>query len=171
MDVPFVHSGRPRPDAATPSLPGTANPAVWEQSAEDDVVKDELEVEGWPIQPRTLSRTSSQAFTNAAYEVLAFTLTLPYIVLAVYTAVYNNRLVSNADMVYRYIIQQGTTVLRNAFPYIFAFTVGQTVKNFAAWRLQCGVSLGDLEQLMGSTTVGGTITVHALLRPFNGLAI
>lgn len=61
--------------------------------------------------------------------------------------------------------------LRNAFPYVFAFTVGQTVKNFAAWRLQCGVSLGDLEQLMGSTTVGGTITVHALLRPFNGLAI
>ena len=61
--------------------------------------------------------------------------------------------------------------LHNAFPYVFAFTVGQTVKNFAAWRLACGVSLGNLEQIMGSITVGGTITTHVLLRPFNGLAI
>lgn len=117
MDVPFVHSGGPRPKAASPFLPGTAKPAVW-QPAEDDVVKDELEVEGWPIQPRTLSRTSSQAFWNAAYEVLAFTLTLPYIVLAVYIAVYNNRLVSNADMVYRYIIQQGTTVVSTTHSHL-----------------------------------------------------
>ncbi len=59
----------------------------------------------------------------------------------------------------------------NAFPYVFAFTVGQTVKDFAAWRLQCGVRLGTLEQIMGSISVGGTLATHVLLRPFNGLAI
>ncbi len=67
--------------------------------------------------------------------------------------------------------QDSSNQLHNAFPYVFAFTVGQTVKNFAAWRLACGVTLGNLEQIMGSITVGGTIATHALLRPFNGLAI
>ena len=38
---------------------------------------------------------------------------------------------------------------------------------FAAWRLERGVSLGVLEQLMGSKTVFGTLSTQVILRTFN----
>ncbi|KAL5321075.1 hypothetical protein ACEPPN_011886 [Leptodophora sp. 'Broadleaf-Isolate-01'] len=41
------------------------------------------------------------------------------------------------------------------------------MKLFGAWRLEHGVSLGVLEQIMGSSTLGNTLTTHTLLRPFN----
>ncbi|KAI9053333.1 hypothetical protein LZ554_002293 [Drepanopeziza brunnea f. sp. 'monogermtubi'] len=54
-----------------------------------------------------------------------------------------------------------------AFPYVFALVVGRAVKLFAAWRLEQGISLGVLEQIIGSSTLGGLLTTHSLLRPFN----
>jgi len=49
--------------------------------------------------------------------------------------------------------------------------VGGTIKTVAAWRLERGVSLGLLEQLMGSQTVGGTVSTMWNLRAFNIISV
>lgn len=41
----------------------------------------------------------------------------------------------------------------------------------ARWKLERGATIGALEQLMGSRTVGGTLLVHSQLRAFNLLAV
>jgi hypothetical protein len=57
------------------------------------------------------------------------------------------------------------------FPIVFAAVVGRAAKQFANWRLEHGVSLGLLEQLMGSCTFFGTISTQFLLHSFNLLGV
>ncbi|KAL6359667.1 hypothetical protein LRP88_07089 [Fusarium phalaenopsidis] len=56
------------------------------------------------------------------------------------------------------------------FPIIFASTVGRFVYEIARWKLEQGVTLGTLEQLLGSQTVGSTVLTHANLCIMNPLA-
>ncbi|KAI8715740.1 hypothetical protein NCS52_01082300 [Fusarium sp. LHS14.1] len=63
-----------------------------------------------------------------------------------------------------------TTVLGTLFPIIFASTVGRFVYEIARWKLEQGVTLGTLEQLLGSQTVGSTVLTHAKLCVMNPLA-
>ncbi|KAL2070798.1 hypothetical protein VTL71DRAFT_13824 [Oculimacula yallundae] len=60
--------------------------------------------------------------------------------------------------------------LATAFPFVFALVVGNTLKQLASWRLERGTSVGFLEQMTGSLSVGGTIATQLLLRPINILA-
>ncbi len=99
---------------AIPLLPATAKPALPEQLAADDAVKDEFQVRGWPTKPTAISRTPFQAFLNAGPEVLALFMTLPYIVLAAFIAKYDNKPVSDADTVYRYVIKLGMNLVSAA---------------------------------------------------------
>ncbi|RSL69957.1 hypothetical protein CEP54_002034 [Fusarium duplospermum] len=62
------------------------------------------------------------------------------------------------------------TVLGTLFPIIFASTVGRFVYEIARWKLEQGVTLGTLEQLLGSQTVGSTVLTHAKLCFMNPLA-
>lgn len=43
------------------------------------------------------------------------------------------------------------------FPMAFGVTMARLIQAFALWRAQSGTHLGFLEQLMGSTSLGGTI--------------
>lgn len=43
------------------------------------------------------------------------------------------------------------------FSILFASVVGRLMSEYARWKLERGATLGSLEQLMGSRTVGGTI--------------
>ncbi|RTE83353.1 hypothetical protein BHE90_002162 [Fusarium euwallaceae] len=63
-----------------------------------------------------------------------------------------------------------TTVLGTLFPIVFASTVGRFVYEVARWKLEQGVTLGTLEQLLGSQTVGSTVLTHAKLCFMNPLA-
>ncbi|UPK94899.1 hypothetical protein LCI18_005834 [Fusarium solani-melongenae] len=62
-----------------------------------------------------------------------------------------------------------TTVLGSLFPIILASTVGRLVYEVARWKLEQGVTLGTLEQLLGSQTVGSTVLTHAKLSAMNPL--
>ncbi|KAL2680622.1 hypothetical protein Neosp_008224 [[Neocosmospora] mangrovei] len=64
-----------------------------------------------------------------------------------------------------------TTVLGTLFPIIFASTVGRFVYEVARWKLEQGVTLGTLEQLLGSQTVGSTVLTHAKLCIMNPLGV
>ncbi|KAL2444753.1 hypothetical protein ABEF95_017222 [Exophiala dermatitidis] len=43
------------------------------------------------------------------------------------------------------------------FPMAFGVTVARLIQAFALWRAQTGTHLGFIEQLMGSTSLGGTV--------------
>lgn len=54
----FAAKGNPGLQDAIPLLPGAASPATLERPAEADTVQDQFEVEDWPTQPVTLSKSS-----------------------------------------------------------------------------------------------------------------
>ncbi|KAH6976032.1 hypothetical protein BKA56DRAFT_74502 [Ilyonectria sp. MPI-CAGE-AT-0026] len=57
------------------------------------------------------------------------------------------------------------------FPIIFASIMGRLMYQIARWKLERGVSLGTLEQLMGSRTLGSTVLTQFELRAFNALSL
>ncbi|KAH7163332.1 hypothetical protein B0J13DRAFT_538381 [Dactylonectria estremocensis] len=59
------------------------------------------------------------------------------------------------------------TVLATAFPILFAFILGRLLYQMARLSLENGASLGTLEQLMGSRTLGASFATHFQLRLFN----
>jgi len=104
---------------AIPLLPGAASPATLERPAEADTVQDQFEVEGWPTQPRKLSKPPFQVFLSASLVVLALLITFPYIILAAFIRQYNEQLVSDSDMVYQYIKLATQLVSTCSRPVIF----------------------------------------------------
>ncbi|KAF6824630.1 hypothetical protein CMUS01_10157 [Colletotrichum musicola] len=61
-------------------------------------------------------------------------------------------------------------VFATAFPILFASIIGRLMSESARWNLEQGNSLGLLEQLMGSRTVGSTLVTLFTLRTLNLLA-
>jgi hypothetical protein len=57
------------------------------------------------------------------------------------------------------------------FPIIFAIVAGQTIKKFAGYRLERGIEMGEVEQMMGSTSVGGAVMTFANLLRLNLLSV
>jgi hypothetical protein len=57
------------------------------------------------------------------------------------------------------------------FTILFAAVLGTTLKRFATWRLQRGIRLGLLEQIMQSRTVFAALTTQLSFRAFNITAL
>ena len=57
------------------------------------------------------------------------------------------------------------------FPILFALIVGHLLYGVAQWKLEQGVTLGTLEQLLGSRTVGATLITQVKLRSFSLLSL
>ncbi|CAG9990255.1 unnamed protein product, partial [Clonostachys byssicola] len=61
------------------------------------------------------------------------------------------------------------SMLSTLFPILFAAITGRFMTQFARWKLEEGASIGSLEQLLGSRTVGGAVLTQYHLRAFNFL--
>ncbi|KAF5488213.1 hypothetical protein CGCF413_v012014 [Colletotrichum fructicola] len=66
--------------------------------------------------------------------------------------------------------QNAITILATVFPILFASVVGRLTYEAARWKLERGTTLGALEQLIGSRTVGATLLNLLQLRSFNILS-
>ncbi|KXH37111.1 hypothetical protein CSIM01_00173 [Colletotrichum simmondsii] len=67
--------------------------------------------------------------------------------------------------------RNAVTILATLFPIIFAAIIGRLMSQIARWKLERGATMGALEQLMGSRTVGGTLLIHIQLRALNLLTL
>ncbi|CAI0644866.1 unnamed protein product [Colletotrichum noveboracense] len=67
--------------------------------------------------------------------------------------------------------ENAITVLATAFPILFASVIGRLMSEAARWKLEKGGTIGFLEQLMGSRTVGSTVITLFQLRTLNFVAI
>ncbi|CAI6014663.1 unnamed protein product, partial [Clonostachys chloroleuca] len=63
------------------------------------------------------------------------------------------------------------SMLSTLFPILFAAITGRSMTQVARWKLEEGASIGSLEQLLGSRTVGGAVLTQYHLRAFNFLGI
>jgi hypothetical protein len=64
-----------------------------------------------------------------------------------------------------------TVKVSTLLPLVFSVVVGRAVVKIASWKLEKGTSLGLMEQLMGSRTVGGTFITFIRLRSWKVLSI
>lgn len=61
--------------------------------------------------------------------------------------------------------------MATVLPIVFASVVGRLMSEGARWRLERGASVGSLEQLMGSRTVGGAIVTLFQFHSWNRLTL
>ncbi|PGH27610.1 hypothetical protein AJ80_00623 [Polytolypa hystricis UAMH7299] len=125
-------------------------------------------VHGWPTQPSPLTKSGSEFWIRIASDTFAILGTLPFLILAVFAWSKHGDVVVQAEWER---IQSMTKVAVTAFPIIFAAVMGRMTRSVATWRLERGAQLGQLEQLLWSSTVFNAVSTQFLLKSFNLLAV
>ncbi|KAH7417436.1 hypothetical protein BKA64DRAFT_300674 [Cadophora sp. MPI-SDFR-AT-0126] len=128
----------------------------------------ESQMSGWPDQPQTLRKSTSEICLNVAIEIFLVLISLPLLALAIAVTYYKDRKVVDSEW---NLFKQIINSIGTAFPYIFGLIVGRSIKLFASYRLSHGVTLLHLEQITNSSTFGSTLNTHILLHPFNYITI
>jgi hypothetical protein len=146
-----------------------------------------------PRATRTLSPVVLGKFgTDLVIEIILCTFTLgvsaPFIWLAITMAKYDGETVTDSDSEY---IHQATSTVRpypplstevemltpgheqasTLFTILFAAVLGTTLKRFATYRLERGIKIGLLEQVMQSRTFFAAVTTQLSFRAFNITAV
>ncbi|VUC25805.1 unnamed protein product [Clonostachys rosea] len=111
-------------------------------------------------------RTSPRALILST-DLAVLVLSLGHLVLLILLMCYKGRPV---DASYG-SFQTALTTIGPIFPMVFAFIVSRFLYHAARHRLENGASLGVLEQLMGSRTVGSAVGIHFELCTFNMLGL
>ncbi|KAL2811248.1 hypothetical protein BJX63DRAFT_433540 [Aspergillus granulosus] len=112
-------------------------------------------VEGWPVGPRRLKNNAQSDIFSTALEVLLAGFPIAFLGL-------HGEEVSD----YGAKVIQATNLAPSIFPIVFAAIVGNMMRSWALWKAEKCTSLGTLEQLNGSTSFAGTLSlVLALRRP------
>ncbi|PGH18212.1 hypothetical protein AJ79_00550 [Helicocarpus griseus UAMH5409] len=122
----------------------------------------------WPRRPMPLKRARLGFALRTSIDLLLYVATAPFITLGVFAAVRNGK---PADEKEWDRLQLAMKMAVTTFPIIFAAIMGRLTKNLATWRLERGISLGHLEQLLGSSSVFGTFSTQVLMGSFNMLAV
>ncbi|KAI1273411.1 hypothetical protein F5Y07DRAFT_411421 [Xylaria sp. FL0933] len=110
-------------------------------------------VEGWPQDSIALTR-GKKRITQILINVSLFLLILLFLIYAELIRHSNNKpddsdLVRQLDRVSHY----GPTI----FPIVFTLVIGGSLRSLALYRLQAGETIGLLDLLLGSTTLGSAI--------------
>ncbi|KAE8375522.1 hypothetical protein BDV26DRAFT_283426 [Aspergillus bertholletiae] len=131
----------------------------------DNGAQDATEISGWPIAPQRLGRVQ---VLNLLSNVALASITIPFLVLISIVIDRNGRPVDRTDW---HRIERGIGAAASLFPIVFAAIIGKMTREFAAWRLEHGVSIRTLEQLCGSSTFLSTLSTQFSLRAVNLLAL
>ncbi|PGH06395.1 hypothetical protein GX51_02407 [Blastomyces parvus] len=122
----------------------------------------------WPKGPQPLKKRTTGFVLRCLIDGILLLAIIPFLVLGSYAAVKNGKPVDDKEW---HHLQVGMKTAVTAFPIVFAAVMGRLTKNLATWRLERGISLGHLEQLLGSSTVFSTFSTQVLMGSFNMLAI
>ncbi|KLJ12917.1 hypothetical protein EMPG_12108 [Blastomyces silverae] len=122
----------------------------------------------WPKGPQPLKKRTAGFVVRCLIDGLLLLATTPFLLLGAYAAAQNGKPVNDKEW---YHLQVSMKTAVTTFPIVFAAVMGRLTKNLATWRLERGISLGHLEQLLGSSTVFGAFSTQVLMGSFNKLAI
>ncbi|CZR62297.1 uncharacterized protein PAC_12194 [Phialocephala subalpina] len=141
-------------------------PVPKSSSRTSDCSENETAVASRDPAPRPLSQTTSSACLKG---LLLISLTVPFFVYGGTTWHLHNTPVKDEEqwLVLKYFGNK----LSTTFPFAFAIVVGSAIKQISSWKLERGATLGFLEQMIGSQSVGATVTTQLLLRRLNTLTL
>ena len=108
-------------------------------------------------------------FTRTLTDIVLAILCVAFIVYACLVIINKNAPVEPKSQA-SYLLS-ASTYGPTIFPILFAAVAGRFTKAIANWRLRRGARLGTIEQLVGSTTIFGTLSTHFQLRAINVLAL
>ncbi|GIZ44669.1 hypothetical protein CKM354_000786000 [Cercospora kikuchii] len=118
---------------------------------------------GWPQGPRILAKDMVDLTLSISTDILLLVISAAFLVFGLVVLCYNGQEVDQhrtiADAL-QVAGDLGGTVL----PILFAATVGRCIRSLMLWRLERGETLGTLDMLAGSTTVGGALSTQIMLR-------
>ncbi|KAF9882740.1 hypothetical protein FE257_005331 [Aspergillus nanangensis] len=126
-----------------------------------------LEVDHWPQEARTLKSNATSDKISTTLEIVLSVVPMLFLVLAIMGIRIHGQQIS----AYGEGIIQATKLGPSIFPIVFTAIVGTMMRNYALWRAENCAPLGILEQLNGSTSFAGTVTVTIALRRFGILPI
>ncbi|PVH89539.1 hypothetical protein DL98DRAFT_647287 [Cadophora sp. DSE1049] len=115
----------------------------------------------WSGVPQTLRRSSREWWKGVVVDVLAVAASLPFFALAGALIWVDGEEVENGK---KNVLEQCIKGAATLFPLSFSVVVGRAMIKVASWKLEKGASLGLLERLVGSRTVGGSIITQARIR-------
>ncbi|KAH8703167.1 hypothetical protein BGW36DRAFT_457502 [Talaromyces proteolyticus] len=93
---------------------------------------------------------------------------LPFVMLLIAAIALNGKPINEAHWE---MVQVAIKVAVTLFPLCFAMIVGQLLQKIAQFKLERGAIVGTLQQLVGSTTVFGTLSTLFSFRSLNRLGI
>ncbi|KAI9819460.1 MAG: hypothetical protein M1827_006908 [Pycnora praestabilis] len=134
---------------------------------DDDSTKEESINKTQAVQPQPLQRGHIWIL-DIVTSISMIAITLPLFAFAFVVHRLNNKTVDEGHWKTLHDI---ANKLATIFPIIFALVIGRTIRKIAAWKLERGARLHSLEQLMGSLTVGSTVTTQISLVCLNVLAL
>ncbi|KAH7419391.1 hypothetical protein BKA64DRAFT_15773 [Cadophora sp. MPI-SDFR-AT-0126] len=115
----------------------------------------------WSGVPQTLRKSSREWWRSVVVDVLAVAASMPFFALAGALIWVDGEEVEDGK---KNVLEQCIKGAATLFPICFSAVVGSLMVKVACWQLEKGASLGLLERLVGSRTVGGTIITQARLR-------
>jgi len=123
----------------------------------------------WPSKPQQLEKPSFWSKLAIVWAVLFSCMPLSSLVLGGIAMYLHKRPVvgSNLEIRTEQVIRLGPTI----FPILFAALVGRTFKNIARLTAERGAKLGNLELLVASQSIWGTIESQYLLRKLSIVSI
>jgi hypothetical protein len=147
---------------ATKKLP--VNVEVKEKQLDEDSEKGPIK----PITntPRNLQRPA--LLSQVVIWTITVCLPLLFLILGIITATLNGVSASSARVL---AVEQAIKIAVTSWPIIFAAIVAQSLKALATYKVERGVQLFTLEQLLGSNSVASAVKQPFFLRRFDMTAI
>ncbi|KAK0658036.1 hypothetical protein B0T16DRAFT_453443 [Cercophora newfieldiana] len=121
-------------------------------------------LEGWPPPPASLKKPTLDTVLGILVDAASVASFFLFMALAVAAARVHGRLVNfqEWDMLYA-ALNAAVTI----FPLVYMFISARTIKFLASRALERGTTLGSLEQLLASRSLGGAVSILWSLQTIN----
>jgi len=133
-----------------------------------EFAEDRFQPRSKALAPGRIGKFGTDLLIEILLCTFAVLVTVPFLWLAVAMSKYHHQKVTESRSNF---IKQATATASTLFTILFAAVLGSTLKRLATWRLQNGIRLGHLEQIMQSRTVFAALTTMVSFRALNLTAL
>ncbi|TVY75912.1 hypothetical protein LSUE1_G010143, partial [Lachnellula suecica] len=130
--------------------------------------KKGIHVPSWASVPDYLEEKGPERMRTLLVDAFLVLVSIPFFALAGVIIQLDGEKVVGHQL---YALDQCIKCAATFFPLFFSFIVGRAAIKIASWKLERGTTLGLLESLMGSRTVGGTFVTQLRLWPLTFMGV